>query len=178
MTDTEQATPAGPGAAGRRSLTMMGDRLGGFIYGTVVVIAAIVPAAKAYPDDSLYVALVALATCVVLWLAHVYAHALGESVAHGERLSGGELRLLARREAAVVEAALPPVAALLLGRIGVFSASTAIWVALGLALAVLAAEGLLFARAERLGWAATAAIVAANLAFGGLLVVLKIAVFH
>jgi hypothetical protein len=78
----------------------------------------------------------------------------------------------------VVEAALPPVVALLLGRIGVFSASTAIWVALGIALAILAAEGLVFARAEGLGRTATAGIVAANLAFGALLVALKIAVFH
>jgi hypothetical protein len=178
MTDTEQAAPARRSVAHRLSGGAMGDRLGGFIYGTVVVIAAIVPAAKAYPDDSLYVAITALTTCVVLWLAHVYAHALGESVAHGERISGEELRLLARREASVVEAALPPVVALLLGRIGVFSASTAIWVALGIALAILAAEGLVFARAEGLGRTATAGIVAANLAFGALLVALKIAVFH
>ena len=46
---------------------------------------------------------------------------------------------------------LPPVVALLLGALGVLSPRAAVWAAFGLGLAVLAAQGLVFARVERLG---------------------------
>ena len=77
-----------------------------------------------------------------------------------------------------MEAALPPLAALLLGAFGVVSTETAVWIAFGFGLAVLMAEGVVFARIERLGWAATLLIVVANLGFGVALVGLKLLLTH
>jgi hypothetical protein len=156
----------------------MGERLGGFIYGTIVALAVVVAGARAYPHDAGHIAALVACSAVALWIAHVYAHALGYSVAHDQHLSLRELRYIARREASIVEAALPPVAALLLGSVGVVSTRAAVWAAFGLGLAVLAAQGITFARAERLGWLGTLAVVAANLGFGVGLVGVKLLLTH
>jgi hypothetical protein len=156
----------------------MGERLAGFIYGTIVVLAVIVAGARAYPHEAGHIAALVAVTSVALWLAHVYAHGLGYSVAHNEHLTLGELRHIARREGSIVEAAVPPVAALLLGAIGVMSTKTAVWVAFGLGLAVLAAEGVAFARVERLGVLGTFLIVTANLSLGVVLIGLKLILTH
>ena len=158
--------------------TAMGERLGGFIYGTIVVLAVIVAGGRAYPHGPGHIALLVAATTAAFWVAHVYAHALGRSVATEEHLSFGELRQIARHEAAILEAAVPSVVALMLGTFHVFAAETALWVALGLGLAVLAVQGIVFARVERLGWLGTVAVVAANLGVGLLIVGLKGLVTH
>lgn len=156
----------------------MGERLGGFVYGTIVVMAVVVASAKAFPDGPGHIAAIVVVTIGVFWFAHVYAHALAHTVSHGEHLSRRQFADIARREAAILEAGVPPVVALMLGALGAFPARTAVWLALGLGLAVLAAEGLVFARAERLGWAGTLAVVAANLALGLVIVAMKAVVTH
>ena len=123
----------------------------GFIYGTIIVLSVVVAGSKAYPHEPGHVAVLALVTAFVFWIAHVYAHALGHSVAHDERISLDELKYIARREASMIEAALPPAGALLLAVVGVLSTRAAVWAALGLGLAVLAVQGIAFARLERLG---------------------------
>jgi hypothetical protein len=156
----------------------MGERLAGFIYGTIVVLAVIAAGAKAYPGRPGRVALLVVVTSGVFWLAHVYAHALGESVARDRHLERADLARIARHEGAMVEAALPAIVALLLGAAGVLSTGTAVWVAFALGLGVLAAQGIVFARVERLGTLATLGVVAANLGLGVLLVGLKVFVTH
>jgi hypothetical protein len=156
----------------------MGERLGGFVYGTIVVLAVVVAGAKAYPNDPGHVAALVVITTVVFWLAHVYAHALAHSVSRDEHLSLAQLRRLGRREASIVEAGVPPVVALILGSLGAFSPRTSVWIAIGLGLVVLVAEGIVFARAERLGPAGTLAVVAGNLALGLVLVAMKATVAH
>jgi len=118
------------------------------------------------------------ATSVAFWLAHVYSHALAHSVANDQHLSFGEVQRIARREGSIIEAALPPFAALLLGAFGVISTQAAVWVAFALGLAVLAAQGLTLARVERLGPLGTLAVVAGNVSLGVLLVGLKLIVSH
>lgn len=166
------------GALARIGRAALGERLGGFLYGTIVVLAVLVAAAKAYPDQPGYVAALVVITTGVFWLAHVYAHALAHSVGGDMHLSLSELRHIARREAAIIEAGVPPVVALLLGAVGILAADTAVWIAAGLGLAVLGAEGIVFARAERLGPLASIAVVAANLTLGLLLVAMKVIVAH
>jgi hypothetical protein len=156
----------------------MGERLGGFVYGTVVVLAVIAAGARAYPGQPGYVAALVLVTTGVLWLAHVYAHGLAHSVSRDEHLSRAELRHIARHELSIVEAGVPSVVALLLGAAGVLEANTAVWIAIGLGLAVLAAQGFIFARVEGLGRLGTLGVVAGNLALGLLLVALKVLVGH
>jgi hypothetical protein len=157
---------------------VMGERLGGFIYGTIVVLAVLVAGAKAYPDAAGRIAALVAITSIVFWLAHVYAHSLGQSVATDEHLSMSELRHIARREGSLVEAAVPPLAALMLGAFGLLSTRGAVWLAFGLGLAVLAVQGVVFARVERLGRLGTLAVVTANLGLGVVLVGLKLLVSH
>jgi|SRR4051794_13518069 len=156
----------------------MGERLGGFVYGTIVVLAVIVAGAKAYPKQPGHVAGVVFVTSAVFWLAHVYSEALAHSVSRNEHLSWAELKRIARHEAAILEAAVLPIAALLLGSLGVLSATAAGWTALGVGLAVLAVQGIVFARAEKLGPLGTAVVVALNLGLGLVLVALKVLVTH
>ncbi|HEY1317696.1 MAG TPA: hypothetical protein VGF10_10790, partial [Gaiella sp.] len=156
----------------------MGERLGGFVYGTVVVLSVLVAGARAYPDDAGLIALLAVITSVVFWLAHVYAHGVADSIAREEHVSLAGLRRMANREGAIVEAALPPVFALLLGAFGVLSTRAAVWLAFALGLLVLAIEGVVIARIERLGVLGMVGIVAANLALGLVLVLLKLVVTH
>jgi hypothetical protein len=156
----------------------LGERLGGFIYGTIVALSVIVGGARAYPDSPGRIALLVSVTCVVFWLAHVYAHALGLSVASEQHLSVVELRSIARREASIIEAVLVPVAALLLGALGILSEQAAVWLAFCLGLVVLGAQGLVFARVERLSRGGTALVVTANLGLGVLLVALKLFLAH
>ncbi len=162
----------------RSGRAAIGQRLGGFIYGTLVVLAVIVPGSKAYPDAAGRIAALVVVTVGVLWLAHVYAHAVAHSVGHNEHLSLAEVRRIARREASIVEAGLPSVVALLLGALGVLSTQAAVWVAIGLGLGVLAVQGVMFARIERLAWLGTLAVVVANLSLGLLLIFLKVLVAH
>jgi hypothetical protein len=134
--------------------------------------------ARAYPGGAGHIAVLVAVTCAVFWIAHVYAHGLGHGVAHEEHLSLAELREIAGRESSIVEAALPPVLALLLGWMGLVTTHTAVWLAFALGLLVLGAQGLVFARVERLGALGTFVVVAANLGLGLLLVALKLFVTH
>ena len=173
------ANAADHGTEAVSSRAAIADRLGGFIYGTLVVLAVIVTGSKAYPDDAAYIAAVLAVTTAVLWLAHVYAHAIAHSVSHDEHLSLAEIRRIAGREAALLEAGVPSIAALLLlGATGVLSTRSAVWVAVGLGMAVLAVQGVRFARVERLSRLGTLAVVAANLGLGLLLIGLKVLVSH
>jgi hypothetical protein len=156
----------------------MGERLGGFVYGTIVVLAVIVAGVKAYPHKPGFVALLVIVTTTVFWLAHVYSNALAHSISRDEHLSLAELRGIARHDAAIIEAAALPLVPLLLGALGILSPRTSGWAALGLGLAVLATEGLVFARAERLRPLATLVVVALNLGLGLVMVGLKVFVTH
>ena len=156
----------------------IGERLAGFTYGTIVVLSVLVAGSRAFPDDAAHIAALVVVTSLVFWLAHVYAHGLAHSVVHDEHLSLAELTHIARRESSIVGAAVPPFAALLLGVFGAVSTKTAVWVAFGLGLAVLAFQGVVFARVERLRWPAALLVVAANVGLGVALVGLKVFVTH
>jgi hypothetical protein len=166
----------GEAHARRRGIAPRGERLAGFIYGTIVVLSVIVASAKAFPHGMGHIAGLVVVTALVLWLAHVYAHSLGHAVGHGEHLSLGEVRHIAWREASIIGAAVPPVAMLVLGELGLFEPRTAIWAALGVGLAVLGVQGLLFARLERLRPPATLAVIAVNVGLGISLIALKVLV--
>ena len=162
-------------SAGRAAL---GERLGGFIYGTILSLAVLIGGVKAFPHSAWHIVVLLTVTAVVFWLAHVYAHSLAHVVSEDRHLSFAELRRIARHESSIIEATIPPVAALLLAVFGLLSTKAAAWIAYGLGLAVLTASGLIFARVERLGWLATLVVVALNVAIGVVLVGLKLFVSH
>jgi hypothetical protein len=139
---------------------------------------ATLTAAYATEKDPWRLAVLVWTTAFVLWVAHLYAHGLAESISRRQHLSWGELKDIARRELGILVAAAVPAAALLLGALGVLRESASVWLALGVGLAILAAEGLRYARIEALRPAATLTIVGANLAVGLFVVVLKVTVAH
>ena len=152
-------------------------RVAGTVYGTIVVMATVSAGSKG--DTGLWrLAVIVVATVVVLWLAHVYAHGLAESIESDRRLDGAELVAIAQRELPIVLAAVVPVAALVLGAAGVIRESRAIWLALALGLLALAFQGLRYARVERLEALGTCVAVGVNLALGLVIVGLKALLAH
>src|SRR3954470_5235717 len=119
------------------------------VYGTVLVMATLT-AAYASEHDPWRLAVIVATTAFVLWVAHLYSHALSESITDDHRLTRGDVTWIARRELGILLAAVAPCGALVLGAIGVFRESTAVWVAFGIGLATLAAAGLRYAHMERL----------------------------
>jgi hypothetical protein len=161
----------------RRIVAGSPERIAGTVYGTIVVMGSIAAGAEGDPDASTVAAIVT-ATVLVLWIAHVYSHALADTVARDRRIDRAELASVAAREFSIPLAAVAPVAALLLGAVGVLRESTAIWLAMAIGLVTLAAQGLRYAEAERLGRLGTLVSVGVNLAFGLVIVGLKAAVVH
>jgi hypothetical protein len=147
------------------------------VYGTVVAMATLT-AAYANVKDPWKLAAIVWSTLFVLWIAHLYAHGLGESIVQGRRIDRAELKSVARRELGILLAAVGPSIALLLGALGVLRESASVWLALGIGLGTLAVEGLRYARLERLSRAGTLAVTALNLALGLLVIALKVAVSH
>ncbi len=128
----------------------VGHGIAGSVYGTIVVMAVIAGADRGSETHVGRLALFVGVTAGVLYLAHVYAHALGESVIRGAPVTRAHVTAVATRESSIILAATPPVVALLLGAIGVIRPVASIWLALGLGVGMLAAQGLRYARLERL----------------------------
>ena len=147
------------------------------VYGTVVVMATLT-AAYASESSPWKLAIIVATTAFVLWIAHLYAHALSESINLDRRLTAEEVVSVARRELGILAAAILPCAALVLGAIDVFEERTAIWLALGIGLGTLAAEGVRYARIERLGRLGLVAAVVGNVVLGSFVVLLKVVVAH
>lgn len=174
----DSATAVPPPASSWFRRLAVGERLAGFVYGTILTLSVVVAGARAFPHDPAHVAELVVVTSLVFWLAHVYAHWLGESVSHGRHLSFAELKRVTSREWSLVQAAVPPVVALLLGAAGLLSERAAVWLAFGLGLCVLFIEGIVFVRVERLRLIPGVLVVLANLGFGVLLVALKLVLGH
>jgi hypothetical protein len=153
-----------------------GERLAGFIYGTIVVLSAVIAGAKAFPNGMGHIAALALVTAGVFYLAHVYAHALGRSAQTGQHLSFSAVKHIAWQEASLIAAAIPPVLMLFLGELGVLSPKTSVWAAIGVGLAVLALQGVVFARIEKLRFFRAVIVVVLNVSFGVVLILLKVLV--
>jgi hypothetical protein len=158
----------------------LGNRrtISGTVYGTIVVLAAITGSAKAIEPNLWSVAVIAAVTSGVLWVAHVYSHGLGESVTIGRRLNAAELAAIARRESAILRAAVLPVFVVVLGALGLFGDRTALWVAVGVGVATLMVQGIRFARLEELSTVGTVASVGINLTLGLSIVLVKALLSH
>jgi hypothetical protein len=155
-----------------------GERIAGIIYGTIIIMSVIAAGSAGTQTNAAEIAALAIPTSIVLWIAHVYAHALELSVESGRRLTWANLRTLARREASIIRAAVLPAAALLLGAFGLLADRTAVWLALGLGTTTLAGEAFVYARLEGLGKLATGASVGMNLALGLTVVALEASLAH
>lgn len=151
-----------------------GRRIAGTVYGTIIVMAAIVAGAADNRDWDL-TAIVA-STALVIWIAHVYAHELGESIERRHRLDSLELKRIAAKQLSILTAALVPTVMLSLGAADVMHENRAIWAALGVGLLTLGIQGARYAHVEHLGMLGKVGIVAVNLALGGIVVALKVTI--
>jgi hypothetical protein len=161
-----------------RRLAPPGRQIAGTVYGTIVVMGALVAGSKGGQPDPAALAAVVAGTVLVLWLAHVYSHALGETITLGRRLDAGEIGDVARRELAIPLAAVAPLASLVLGAAGVLRETTSVWIALIIGLGTLLVHGLAYARIEQLSGGRTLIVVAINVGFGLALVALKAGLAH
>jgi hypothetical protein len=163
----------------RRFLFGSAQGIAGSVYGTIVVMGAITAGAAAHGEpDPWRLATISASTVLVLWLAHVYSHALGETINAGRRLDRTELIDVMRRELPIPLAAVGPVFALTLGAAGVMRDTTAIWLAMGIGLATLGVQGLRYAGVEGFTRTGTVVAVAVNLSLGLVIVGLKAALTH
>jgi hypothetical protein len=154
------------------------DSIAGTVYGTIIVLSVITAGASAFEHGHWKLIAVLGVTVLVFWVAHVYAHILGESLQEGHRLHKDEILAVAHRELAIPLAAVLPMGFVILGTIGVIKATTALWIAVGIGVTTLAVEGFRFARLERMGATGTAVSVGLNLAFGLALVIVKATLTH
>jgi hypothetical protein len=152
--------------------------IAGTVYGTIVVMAALAAGAPAFEDEPWRLVVIVVVTAVIFWIAHVYADGLGESVALGRRLDMRELEAIARREFSILLAVVLPALALVLGAVGIIRESRAIWLSLAVATATLAAQGIRYARVERLGPLAATLTIAVNLGLGLSIVAVKVFLAH
>ena len=161
-----------------RLLRGRSEAIAGTVYGTIVVLSLLTAGATAYADDLWRLVVITAAGMIVLWAAHVYAHALGESVQRGRRLRADEVAAIARRESSILLAAVLPEAAIGLGALGLVAGRIALWFAVGAGVAALLIQAVRYAYLERLSAAGTAVAVGLNLLFGLTFVALKALLAH
>jgi hypothetical protein len=162
----------------RRLLLGTRDGIAGAVYGTIVVLAALIAGASAYKHDLWRLEGVVASSVLVLWVAHMYAHGVGQSLELGRRLTGAERRAVARREMSIALAAVLPLSAVTLGALGILGSDTALWVAFGIGIATLTVQGVRYARLERFGPLGTLLAVGINVALALVLVAVKVLLSH
>ena len=154
-----------------------GREVAATLYGTVIVMATLTDA-YANEKHPLKLAIIVLSTSLVIWVAHLHAEGLAGSIAEGRRLTWADTRHVARHELGILLAAAPPALALVVGASGIVEETTAVWLALGLGVATLLAEGIRYARLERLGFLQALVPISVNVALGLVIVALKVAFDH
>ena len=105
------------------------ERIAGSVYGTIVVLTVLADGAGAYEHDLWKLDAIVLASVLVLWIPHTYAHGLAESLRLGRRLTRTELSAIVSRELAIPLAAVIPVVAIAIGALRAVEDSTAVWIA-------------------------------------------------
>ncbi len=152
--DTTPAQPDGP--RWRRGIVRWlilatGDPANA-IYGTILV-AAVVAAEDPDHTESYEIALTVAVTVMVFWLAHGYSRVVSGRLSTGTKPSLGEVRAALAEHWPIVQAAVPPMAALGIAVAEGASVVGAQDAALGTSVVLLAIWGTVAGRACRLtGW--------------------------
>jgi hypothetical protein len=159
---------------------VLGDRnrIAGTVYGTIIVMSVLAAGAKPYRHHLWRLLLLVGVSVIVLWLAHVYSHGLGESLSLGRRLRAAELRSIARREYSIVASAVAPLVSVFLGVVGVLTPRTSISLALWIGVLALTVQGVRYAQLERLSRTASLLTIALNTGIGLGLVALEVLIAH
>jgi hypothetical protein len=176
----DMSTATEPRRLGKLRRLVVGDRqtIAGTVYGTIIVLAVLTAGAKPYEHQLWRLDVIVAVSATVLWLAHVYSHGLGESLRMGRRLGVAEVTAIARREYSIVLAAVLPVLAITLGAIDLVGARAAVWLGLGVGVAMLVAQGVRYAQLERMSPIATIGTVTLNAVFVMALVAAEVLIAH
>jgi hypothetical protein len=148
----------------------LAERVSAASYGTVLVLAALTLIDRDDVADGLgweLVTGVGLAT----WMAHLYAEVVGDHLRHTAALARKEATRAMRDGLPILLATVLPAVTLLLGRLDVLAARTALWTSIGVAILQLVGVGAFvgFVISHR---GPTAWLYAATTATVGLLVVI------
>ena len=155
-----------------RRLAIVAANPRGAIYGTIVASAVI--AASAAGGKSPDVILTAtVATLLVFWLAHVYAHFLDHEVRH-DRTRWRVLASIIGQELSMLAAPALSILLLLLGALGWLNEPLAVRLALWTGVAQLFAWGIEVGRRRGKAWPAALLAGLINGAFGLVIVILEV----
>ncbi|GJF33333.1 hypothetical protein KNE206_60330 [Kitasatospora sp. NE20-6] len=117
----------------------------GAVYGSLLAASVVATAGAAGEFPRLQLVVLLLVTGLVFWAAHVYARLAGERFV-GQATPWSEVRMVARHEWSIVEAATLPAAAIALGAVFGLDLDTSGWIALGVAVAQMVGWSCLGAR--------------------------------
>ena len=146
------------------------------IYGLILSTAVVAAVSEDEDIDVGYVFVTVAVTAVVFWVAHVYAHFTAARMVDGAGVSGEERSRILRRQAPLMLGAVPALAALAVGWVGLISTETAVDLAIGLGVAALASCGFVMARRAQLSPLWTILVTAFSGALGLVMVGLKLLV--
>ena len=145
----------------------------GAIYGTILSMAVISASSKDPELGPVEVALWAVATALVFFLAHVYSSIVAAGFAR-PLPAMSLIRSESRKEWPMVQGALMPAAAMMLAPLGFVSEEDASYIAVWTGVLMLVGAGLVIGRKEQLGIGRSAIIGSVNGAIGLLIVALKV----
>ncbi|MEU4847648.1 hypothetical protein [Streptomyces gilvosporeus] len=149
----------------------------GAVYGSLLAASVVAGAGTLGTFPRLVLVLLLLGTGLVFWAAHVYAELVGDRLMH-QALSRQEIRRVCADEWPIVQAAVPPAAAVAVSPVLGLGPQGAAWLALAVAVV------------EQVGWATVAVVRAhaprrlvlaagtVNLLLGLIIVVLKAGLQH
>jgi hypothetical protein len=162
---------------GEREPTRRHTGIARAIYGQILVTAVVAALSEDSEAAVGYLLLSAATTITVFWVAHVYAAVMARGIELQRRLQRDELRGVLAGELPMLETAVPTVAILLLGTVGVWSRNTTVSLAIGVGVVILFFWGLVFGRAAGRSW--PSAVLSATITGGlGLVIVGLKAIVH
>ena len=144
----------------------------GAIYGTIVA-SAVVAASGAGGKSPGLILVTTVATLLVFWLAHVYAHFLDHQVRH-DRTRWKALASIMGQELSMLAAPALSILFLLLGALDVLKEPVAVRLALWIGVVQLFGWGIEVGRRRGRAWPAALLVGLVNGAFGMVIIVLEV----
>jgi hypothetical protein len=148
----------------------------GAIYGTIVA-SSMIAATSAGGKSPDLILTTTVATLLVFWLAHVYAHFLDHEVRH-DRTRWKVLASIMGQELSMVAAPALPILLLLLGAIGLLNERLAVQLALWTGVVQLFGWGIEVGRRRGRAWPAALLAGLINGSFGLVVIVLEVLLHH
>jgi hypothetical protein len=156
----------------RRRLAIVAANPRGAIYGTIVA-SAVIAASVAAGESPDHILAVTIATLLVFWLAHVYAHFLDHQVRH-DRTRWQVLGSIMTQELSMVAAPALSILFLLLGSLGLLKEPLAVRLALWTGVVQLFGWGIDAGRRRGRNWPAALLAGLINGFFGLAIIILEV----